>query len=41
MVTKGKMPPKGFLEKNPGTVLTQDEIKTICDWSVSIAVSQK
>ena len=41
MVTKGKMPPKGFLEKNPGAVLTQDEIKTICDWSASITVSQK
>ena len=41
MITKGKMPPKEFKEKNPGFVLTPDEIKIICDWSASIQVAKK
>jgi hypothetical protein len=41
MITKGKMPPKEFKKKNPGFVLTSDEIKIICDWSVSIQVAKK
>ena len=41
LVTKGKMPPKGFLEKNPGAALTPAQVKTICDWSESINVSEK
>jgi hypothetical protein len=41
MITKGKMPPKDFKQKNPGFVLTKDEIKTICDWSASIQVTKK
>ena len=41
MITKGKMPPKEFKEKNPDFVLTKDEIKTICDWSASIQVTKK
>ena len=41
MITKGKMPPKEFKQKNPGFVLSKDEIKTICDWSVSIQVTKK
>jgi hypothetical protein len=41
MVSKGKMPPKGFKEKNPGFVITKEEIKTICDWSASIQVTKQ
>jgi hypothetical protein len=41
MVTEGKMPPKDFKKKNPGFVLTKEEIKTICDWSASIQVTKK
>ena len=41
MITKGKMPPKKFRQKNPGFVLTKDEIKTICDWSLSIQIPKK
>jgi hypothetical protein len=41
MITKGKMPPKEFKEKNPDFVLTKDEIKTICDWSASVQVTKK
>jgi hypothetical protein len=41
MITEGKMPPKDFKKKNPGFVLTNEEIKTICDWSASIQVTKK
>ena len=41
MITKGKMPPKKFKKVNPGFILTNDEIKTICDWSTSIQVARK
>lgn len=41
MITEGKMPPKDFKEKNPGFVLTKEEIKTMCDWSASIQVTKK
>jgi hypothetical protein len=41
MITKGKMPPKEFKKKNPGFVLTKEEIKTIGDWSASIQVTKK
>lgn len=41
MITKGKMPPKEFKKKNPGFVLTKNEIKTICDWSASLQVAKK
>ena len=33
MVSKNKMPPKKFMEKHPGTVLSKDDIKTICNWA--------
>jgi hypothetical protein len=36
MVTKGKMPPKGFLEDHPEAKLTQEQITTICNWSESL-----
>lgn len=36
MISKGKMPPKSFREKNPDFVVTKDDIKTICDWSASL-----
>jgi cytochrome c553 len=35
-VTKGKMPPSGFLKDHPEAKLTQEQIKTICDWSASL-----
>jgi hypothetical protein len=41
MVSKGKMPPKGFREKNPGAAPTKDEVKIICDWATSIQVVKK
>jgi Haem-binding domain len=41
MISKGKMPPKEFKQKNPDFTLTKDEIKTICDWSASIQVIKK
>jgi hypothetical protein len=41
MVSKGKMPPKGFREKNPGAAPTKDEAKIICDWATSIRIIKK
>ena len=41
MVSKGKMPPKGFKEKNPGAAPTKDEAKIICDWATSIQIVKK
>ncbi len=41
MVSKGKMPPKSFREKNPGAAPTKDEAKIICDWATSIQVVKK
>ena len=41
MVSKGKMPPKGFREKNPGAAPTKDEAKIICDWATSIQILKK
>jgi cytochrome c5 len=35
-VTKGKMPPKGFLKDHPEAQLTKEQIATICDWSESL-----
>lgn len=35
-VTKGKMPTSGFLKDHPEARLTQEQIKTICDWSASL-----
>ncbi len=31
-VTKGKMPPKKFREKNPDAIPTTEELKILCDW---------
>jgi cytochrome c553 len=36
MVTKGKMPPKGFLNDHPEAKLTPEQITTICNWSESL-----
>jgi hypothetical protein len=41
MVTKDKMPPKGFREKNPGAAPTKEEVKIICDWAQSIQIIKK
>jgi mono/diheme cytochrome c family protein len=36
MVTKGKMPPNGYLKEHPETKLTPEQIATICSWSESL-----
>ena len=41
MISKDKMPPKSFREKNPGAAPTQEEIKIICDWAESIQPVKK
>jgi len=41
MVTKDKMPPKGFKTKHQYTGPTEAELKTICDWAQSIQVTKK
>ena len=41
MVSKGKMPPTGYREKNPGAAPTKDEAKIICDWATSIQIVKK
>ena len=41
MASKGKMPPKSFLEKHPNATLTTDEIKTLCDWAESLKIVKK
>jgi hypothetical protein len=41
MVSKEKMPPKSFREKNPGAAPTKDEAKIICDWATSIQIIKK
>lgn len=41
LTTKGKMPPKGFLEKNPNATLTKEEIKVLCDWAESLKAVKK
>jgi len=41
MVSKDKMPPKSFREKNPGAAPTKDEAKIICDWATSIRIVKK
>ena len=41
MVTKVKMPPKGFREGNPEAVPTQEDIRMLCDWAKSLQVVKK
>ena len=41
MVTKDKMPPKGFRSKHPEGVPSSEELKTICNWAASIQVAKK
>jgi cytochrome c553 len=36
MVTKGKMPTKGFLKDHPEAALTAEQIATICNWSAEL-----
>lgn len=40
-VTKSKMPPKKFLEKNPEAALSKEEIQIICDWAKSLQLVKK
>jgi len=40
MVTKDKMPPKSFREKNPNDVPSQEETKVICNWAQSIHIAK-
>jgi hypothetical protein len=39
-VTKGKMPPKKYLENNPDATLSANEIKVICDWATSLQIAK-
>lgn len=41
IVSKGKMPPEVFREKNPGETPTKDEVKILCDWATSIQVVKR
>ena len=41
MVSKEKMPPKSFRDKNPGAAPTKAEAKIICDWASSIQIIKK
>ena len=41
MITEGKMPPKKELLKKPETVLTKAQIKSVCDWVVSLKAQQQ
>jgi mono/diheme cytochrome c family protein len=36
IITKGKMPPKGFKENNPDAVPTEKDIKMVCSWAASL-----
>jgi cytochrome c5 len=36
IVTKGKMPPKGYLKDHPEAALTPEQITTICNWSADL-----
>lgn len=41
MVTKSKMPPKGFRKDHPDAVPSTEDIKVICDWAQSVAPPKK
>lgn len=41
VVTKGKMPPKGYKNNNPDKVPTADDVKIICNWATSLQPVQK
>jgi len=41
MVSKNKMPPRNFRAKHPESILTQEDIKTICDWAKSLKSIEK
>jgi mono/diheme cytochrome c family protein len=36
IVTKGKMPPKGYLNDHPEAKLTPEQVNTICNWSAEL-----
>ena len=40
-VTKGKMPPSKYREKNPDAVPTPEDLKIICDWVQSMQAAGK
>jgi mono/diheme cytochrome c family protein len=41
ILTKAKMPPKGFKESNPGAIPTADDVKLICNWATSLQPKEK
>jgi len=41
IITKGKMPPKGYKKNNPDSIPTQAEITSICNWANSLNVKTK
>jgi len=40
-VTKGKMPPKGYRNNNPGSVPGDEDIKMLCNWAESLKTANK
>ena len=36
-LTKGTMPPKSFIKSNPGSVLTREQLDSICRWTETVA----
>jgi len=40
VVDNGSMPPKSFVNANPSTALSKDQIETIRKWSVAVAAKK-
>lgn len=40
VITKGSMPPKGYLNSNPGAAVTAAQKDIICNWSKSLQTQQ-
>jgi cytochrome c5 len=40
IVTKGSMPPKGFIKNNPDAALTKEQIESICAWSKTLETNK-
>jgi hypothetical protein len=38
--TDGKMPPKSYKKDHPDAALSENEIKTVCDWAESLKHSE-
>lgn len=40
IVSKNKMPPKGYRNNNPDKVPTKDDAKILCDWATSLQTNK-